>query len=154
MSAYSIRCGWRTRTYRSQQDEAGVTQLLVNLQELLGCGAGGHLILRAQLLTQGLHFTEQFLWAGSKLSPRPGRYLGASYTGEGVGSPKRSNGPHSLKYVTHSHKGVARLTGNRHDPIHSGPMQRMQPPWLVPEYGLPYMPSGDTPQPQALGLTW
>lgn len=55
----------------SQQDEARVAQLLVNPQELLSYGAGGRLVLRAQLLTQGLHFTEQLLWVGSKLSPQP-----------------------------------------------------------------------------------
>lgn len=51
----------------SQQDEAGVAQLLVNLQELLGCGAGAHFILRAQLVAQRLHFTQQFLVVGVDL---------------------------------------------------------------------------------------
>lgn len=67
----------------SQQDKARVTQLLVNLQELLGCGAGTHFVFSAQLITQGLHFTEQFLWAGSKLGPMP--HLGTS-TGDWHGS--------------------------------------------------------------------
>lgn len=51
----------------SQQDKARVTQLLVNLQELLGCGAGTHFVFSAQLITQGLHFTEQFLVVGMDL---------------------------------------------------------------------------------------
>lgn len=51
----------------SQQDEARVAQLLVNLQELLGCGAGAHFIFRAQLVTQRLHFTKQFLVIGVDL---------------------------------------------------------------------------------------
>lgn len=51
----------------SQQDKARVTQLLVNLQEFLGCGAGTHFVFSAQLITQGLHFTEQFLVVGMDL---------------------------------------------------------------------------------------
>lgn len=54
----------------SQQDEARVAQLLVNLQELLGCGAGAHFILRAQLVSQGLHLTQQFLWGGDTAQPK------------------------------------------------------------------------------------
>lgn len=42
-------------------------------------------------------------WAASSgLCP----HLGTAYTWEVVGSPKRSNGSHSLKYVTHSHTGM------------------------------------------------
>lgn len=51
----------------SQQDKARVAQLLVNLQELLSCGARADFILRAQLVTQCLHFTKQFLVVGMDL---------------------------------------------------------------------------------------
>lgn len=55
----------------SQQDKARVAELLVNLQELLGCGVGSDFILCAQLVTQCLHLSKQFLRAGSTAQPGP-----------------------------------------------------------------------------------
>lgn len=51
----------------SQQDKARVAELLVNLQELLGCGVGSDFILCAQLVTQCLHLSKQFLMIGMNL---------------------------------------------------------------------------------------
>lgn len=117
----------------SQQDKARVTQLLVNLQELLGCGAGTHFVFSAQLITQGLHFTEQFLWAGRKLGPMP--HLGTSTREEWV-VQKGALGHTALNTQHTATHGYGQANG--HDPIRSDPC------WC-PLSSLPYMPSGGTP---------
>lgn len=67
-SAWSVsRSEEKLASSWSQQDKARVAELPVNLQQLLGYAVGADLILRAQLVTQGLHLAQQLLVVGVDL---------------------------------------------------------------------------------------
>lgn len=67
-SAWSVPCSEEKLAGSwSQQDKARVAELPVNLQQLLGYVVGADLILRAELVTQGLHLAKQFLVVGVDL---------------------------------------------------------------------------------------
>lgn len=90
-------CRQRRAHLVSQQEEAGAAKLLVHLQKPLSGGTGAGLVLRAQLITQGLHLPQQSLkvggerqWSGAPPPP------GTSPSPSGA-HPSHTNPPGDLR---------------------------------------------------------